>query len=299
MNRRTPHNTAEGFTLVELLVVIAIIGVLVALLLPAVQAAREAARRIGCTNNLKQLGLAIHNYESAHRLYPPAYTDGLHASYGDFENGAEHNYVAYLLPFLEENAIYDQIDFSRDFSDPANRPAFRHDIGALLCPSAPPRAGLFAADYATCVVIDEFDFEIVTQAGLVQARPHELLESILQERPSRPGHVTDGLSNSFLLFEDAGRPEWWIAGRKEEDRIPGGGLVWSDPRQYFVVGLSPECGLATAINCTNYDEIYSFHPGGAMFLYGDGTVRFHAADIELDAFVSLFTRAAGDIRYNP
>jgi prepilin-type processing-associated H-X9-DG protein len=145
------------------------------------------------------------------------------------------------------------------------------------------------------VVIDEVDFNIVLQAGLVRPRPLDLLESMLQERPTRPRHVADGLSHSFLLFEDAGRPEWWISGRKQDDRIAGAGLVWSDPRQYFIVGLSPECGLTTVMNCTNFDEIYSFHEGGANFLYGDGSVRFHAQDIDLETFVSLFTRAAHDV----
>ncbi len=100
----------RGFTLVELLVVIAIIGVLVALLLPAVQAAREAARRIQCTNNMKQLGLAVLNYESAKKELPPAYTVK-----------PKHNYVAFILPYIEQGPLAGQYNLKKDWNDAGNR----------------------------------------------------------------------------------------------------------------------------------------------------------------------------------
>ncbi|MBI2477908.1 MAG: DUF1559 domain-containing protein, partial [Planctomycetia bacterium] len=131
MNRRT----IRGFTLVELLVVIAIIGILVALLLPAVQAAREAARRAQCTNNLVQLAIAIHNYESANRVYPP----GTIEPTGPIQNvaqGYHHNWIEQLLPYLERTVAYDHIDRSVGVYDPKNAPVRDLNISGLLCPSS-------------------------------------------------------------------------------------------------------------------------------------------------------------------
>ena len=125
----------RGFTLVELLVVIAIIGILIALLLPAVQAAREAARRSQCSNNLKQLGLALHNYHDTHKKFPSS-PGGLFTP--DHDSWMRWGGVASLLPFIEQNAIYDQLDFSLHWDHTANRPMTRTPISsALTCPSDP------------------------------------------------------------------------------------------------------------------------------------------------------------------
>ena len=131
MNQRT----VRGFTLVELLVVIAIIGILVALLLPAVQAAREAARRAQCTNNLVQLVIAVHNYESANRVYPPGTVDPA----GPIQNvaqGYHHNWIEQLLPYLERRVAYDHIDRSVSVYHSNNVPVRDLHISGLLCPSS-------------------------------------------------------------------------------------------------------------------------------------------------------------------
>ena len=121
----------RGFTLVELLVVIAIIGILIALLLPAVQAAREAARRLQCTNSLKQIGLAIHNYESTHRKYPPS------GAGPPGPSPLHHGFFTFLLPYLEQGAIHDQYHWDQDWYTALNQTATETDIGLLFCPSAP------------------------------------------------------------------------------------------------------------------------------------------------------------------
>jgi prepilin-type N-terminal cleavage/methylation domain-containing protein len=128
----------KAFTLVELLVVIAIIGVLVALLLPAVQAAREAARRTGCQNNLKQLGLALHNYHDAHKIFPPSahWRTGVDVSQRQNPSLSE-NWVIMILPFVEEQNLYDRFDLTKYISDPVNAAARGTRLGFMACPSDP------------------------------------------------------------------------------------------------------------------------------------------------------------------
>ena len=119
----------SGFTLIELLVVIAIIAVLIALLLPAVQAAREAARRAQCTNNLKQIGLAMHDYHTAHNAFPPAYTV-------DANGRPLHSWRTLILPYLEQDPLYQRIDLSKPWNDPANARALETDLPVFSCPES-------------------------------------------------------------------------------------------------------------------------------------------------------------------
>ena len=117
-NRKT-----TGFTLVELLVVIAIIGLLVGLLLPAIQSAREAARRLKCSNNFKQIGLAMINYEAAYQRFPPSHTDSPY-----------HNCLTFILPFIELQNVYDRFDFKYDWNKDVNIDAGKVNIPAFRCP---------------------------------------------------------------------------------------------------------------------------------------------------------------------
>ncbi len=134
MKRVACRRRPGGFTLVELLVVITIIGILIALLLPAVQAAREAARRMQCSNNLKQLGLGLHTYHTSHGLFPPGCnypgTSGLSTRTDYLQN-----WVITILPFLEQQALYDSFDLTVPISDPANRVPRGMDLSVMLCPS--------------------------------------------------------------------------------------------------------------------------------------------------------------------
>jgi prepilin-type N-terminal cleavage/methylation domain-containing protein len=145
MRRRFFPQFDNGFTLVELLVVIAIIGVLVALLLPAVQSAREAARRTSCANNLTQIGLALHNYEMAHGAYPPGTSDKT-GPIMNTVNGYHHNWVEHILPYLEEQNTYNAIDRSVSVYDPKNAAVVAHIPRWLICPST----GRGFACYAAC-----------------------------------------------------------------------------------------------------------------------------------------------------
>jgi len=280
------HRPTHGFTLVELLVVIAIIGVLIALLLPAVQAAREAARRMRCTNNLKQIGLALHNYESCYGVFPPAYS-----------RRPGHNMLTFLLSYLEQQPVYDRYRWDLPWDDAANDPATHVDLDVFLCPSA-DSGRHYVADYATCEYIpnNQARRDLIASGALTARRRWDgLFEKGPPGDDYAPANpisaIRDGLSNTFMLFEDAGRPIGY-----EDGNVTGtanvSGAEWASRHAEFWIHLL--CG-PRIINCSNNNEIYSFHPGGANFLYGDGSVHFQPETIDPETFVSLFTRAAQDV----
>lgn len=271
----------RGFTLVELLVVIAVTGTLVAMLLPAVQAAREAARRGQCGNHFKQIGLGLMSYESVHRVFPPTFT-----------RAPNHHLFTFLLPYLEQQSVYAAYTFAKNWSAVENRIARDAEIPVFRCPSA-PGGRKFIADYAAGTLIDSGVWKPLVSAGLLTSRtdwsnlfpPHSW-------QCTPVAAVSDGLSNSFMLFEVAGRPDSYRDGRLEPGRTISGSR-WADDESPFWV--HDVCNGTQLINCSNNNEIYSFHPTGANFLYGDGSVRFHSEKMAVETFVSLFTRAAGDV----
>jgi prepilin-type N-terminal cleavage/methylation domain-containing protein/prepilin-type processing-associated H-X9-DG protein len=275
-----PRGTRRrGFSLVELLVVIAVIGVLIAMLLPAVQAAREAARRMQCANNLKQIGLGLLNYETSHKVLPP--------SHG---RDPDHSILAFILPLMEQRAVADLYHFEHSWDEPANAAAVGMDVASFICPSAPGGRKAIS-DYAVCLSIAPQAYQPLVRSGAITDRSD--WNSIIQDEPNptRLRDVRDGLSHSFMFFEDGGRPERHRLGKL----LPGkaGGWRWADNSSYFC--LHRVCRGSQMINCENNNEIYSFHLGGCNFLYGDGSVHFHPDEIEPEVFVSLFTMAAGDI----
>jgi prepilin-type processing-associated H-X9-DG protein len=275
-----------GLTVIELLVVLAIVGMLIALLLPAVQAARESARRIHCASNLKQIGLGILQYEQSHRVFPPAYF-----------RVPRHFMLTFILPYVEQQAVFSQYHFESNWSSVANRAATRSDIALFVCPSA-PRGRQYVTDYATCE--DILPRSKLRDSGLVPDRSNwenlfraKLLPKYPNARPCRMADVIDGLSNTFMLFEDGGRPQKWVNGVRGDPDVTVSGSRWADDEAE--IWVQHVCDGLRMFNCSNDNEIYSFHPGGCNFLYGDGCVRFHVQSMHPNTFVSLFTRAAGDI----
>ncbi len=289
---RIPNRRPAGFTLIELLVVIAIIGILIALLLPAVQKVREAANRTSCTNNLKQLGIALLNYHDSNNGFPP-----------DFRDSPKTSWTPFMLPYIEQDNLYRQYHFDKDFSDPANDSGINQTrVAGFLCPSAPDsqtRLGQFKREVR--------DYSAANRILL----PNPYLTNPPSDDPKAPsylgvlGHnisrriaeITDGTSNTLLLAEDAGKTGYWQLGQFLRYGI--GDAAWAASSTSITLrGFNPttkDYYGPCAVNCDNNDEIYSFHPGGANVLCADGSVHFLHASVSLDTVAALITRAGGEV----
>jgi prepilin-type N-terminal cleavage/methylation domain-containing protein/prepilin-type processing-associated H-X9-DG protein len=300
---RTMIRKRKAFTLIELLVVIAIIAVLIGLLIPAVQRVREAANRMSCNNNLKQIGLALHNYHDANGKFPPGVVEGPFPAFGVTTN-AEHGNMPFVLPYLEQEALFKQYDRNLNWSHPGNQSVVFRRLTVLQCPSAEP-------DRETYITVglarnDTGVFACSDYAGFGQV-PQALLDSDFVDRPATPDGVmkknfmcrltdiTDGTSNTILYTEDAGRPYLWHKGKRIPDSLISGGpwagrnLIWGGPPDVE----SPP--WPCAINCSNHREIYSFHPAGANAVFADGHVQFLRVGMSIKVLAALVTRAGGEV----
>ena len=285
----------RGFTLIELLVVIAIIAVLVGLLLPAVQKVREAAARIKCQNNLKQVALALLHHENAYGYFPEGYRF----------TTPTRSFVPPLLPFIEQANI--RYDKDKDWDHPVNQVWAQVQIPLLYCPSAPGNYDRVDAGVAFRPAVSDYTVYHGVNPGYCLLVGWPLYNppaenGIMTPRPCRMIEITDGTSQTLLVVENGGRPELWRMGR----RVTGVGSPsaggWADPNVEIALDGSDTLlttlgqGLGPCVmNCTNDNEMYSFHPGGANIAFGDGSVKFIRETIKNTTFAALVTKAAGDI----
>jgi len=314
----------RGFTLIELLVVIAIIAILIGLLLPAVQKVREAAARMSCQNNLKQLGLALHNYHDPNGGLPANIRP-------DAVSTVRVRWLTYALPYLEQENMYRNVNLNVNWHLPANLPVFGTRLKTMECPSAPngqvidgaPDTGwtniVANGDYAGFYGVDP---QLVS-LGLVDAGSGRV-DNGATSKTNRLNFssFSDGLSNTLQLTESAGRPNVYRNGKmvvtaSGNNRVNGGGWCRPASEMNFLRGASGD-GLtfpgASAINVTNGEvmgtyphpfyntdgtgQIYGFHTGGVNALFADGAVRFVRATIPIRTLAQLITRNGGETIQN-
>jgi prepilin-type N-terminal cleavage/methylation domain-containing protein/prepilin-type processing-associated H-X9-DG protein len=320
--RRQPPRAPGGFTLIELLVVIAIIGVLVALLLPAVQSAREAARRMQCTNNLKQIGIALHNYENTFQTFPTALSQGTLPDGKPYFRG----WMVTILPQLELATVLDAYNFDIGWTHPQNQTAITLKVATFHCPSAPepellegvddriaPGLRSRPSDYAGC----RGAYSYSPAAGQSWWQVGAFDRESGKEGLNRIASFRDGTSQTIHVHESAGRSHHWAGGVQEpEGPVPaiyrffgsewGYGESWGSPSNVgygapwtqvpLPGGPAWIFGGSRAINATNaFASNYAFHPGGVNFLFVDGSVHFLKESTATSVYLALCSRKGGEV----
>ena len=315
-----------GVTVIETIVAIGTIGILLVILIPAAQSARESARRVTCQNNLRQLSLAVQNHEAANGTLPNLY-------FGTFLKQPRtaldefhfHSWRTAILPQVEQTALFERIDLSLPATISANQSNLNTPISLFVCPST---------SIQNTAVPDIFEYdngEVPTKIiGTAARSDYEAISGVnfnaavkgssdlsavkfgpwgethygahrkpLSYSSGRFANVSDGLSNTILIGERAGRPDWYRRGKLVEPypySNPNTGMdnhqaAWGISTHIWWLVFESDQG----INDTNATGIFSFHSSGANVGFGDGSVRFLAETIDQETLNALVTRAAGDV----
>jgi len=343
------HLRRSAFTLIELLVVIAIIAILIGLLLPAVQKIREAANRMKCSNNLKQIGLALHNFHDTNDYLPPWAWDFQNTPPGSLDRQG-HAPLGMILPYMEQDNVFRAVRMDRSVADPVNWPpnwgtntAAATVISSYICPSTPRRPIDYGPYFVSLGLPNRGVFAIgPTDYAAVRGYHNNFRNSCATSSPaapstgSSPGNdnggahgikgqtigattelnlgkinfaaITDGLSNTIVFAEDAGRHQVYAKGRPISPNGPGQAgwtlnSAWADyntaifVRGYDNTGTVRDGGCCV-INCNNVNQMYGFHSGGVNVLRGDGSVRFLRETTAPGIVAAMVSRDGGEATAN-
>ena len=290
---------SRGVTLIELLVVIAVIGMLVALMLPAVQAARESARKTTCANNMRQMGLAANSYVVDQQVYPASWPKG----------DATVTWGHTLLPYLEQTSLFEAWDDDLGFFEGSNGDLAATIVPVYKCPSAPsPDIYLYeqpgypsrmaTIDYKSCQGANASD-PLVKHWGR-----SGWVDGVISRHYTPPAAIRDGLSRTLMLVESVGGSVIYGPNRKPHEKVPqiwystdgswvGRALSSVSPTNYATFMGASDC----TVNCSNMYDYgpYAFHPGGAHVVFCDGSIHFLTNDIDPVVILGLYSYDDGDL----
>jgi hypothetical protein len=302
-----------GYTLLECLILLAILLIVIGIAIPAVFQVHQAANRARCANNLRRLGLACNGFENVYGFFPSSIK----------ELGPQRSWAMQILPWIDQEELARQYDYEKPWYDPANAEAIRRQVPLFYCAACPygprtvsgtakvkttspdgdrrrvevPFTEAACTDYA---VIHQVRTEAFTRGFVDKAGPGLLAE----DRFPRRSDVSDGLANTVMIVEAAGRPDEWMAGRRTRTNIkPADAVLASRDNDFSLRGFSWDAESQTysnahsgpcAINCSNVEGVYSFHLGGAQAVFGDGSVRFLRQTVSTQLMARLVTRAGGE-----
>lgn len=319
-----------GFTLVELLTVIVVLVVLLAIVLPAIQGARESSRSVTCKNNLRQTSVAIQAFHDSQDRLPSLYNGSY--SYDQFANVSEprnyweenhfHSWQAAILPQLEEAVLYDRIDMTHAASDPANQEVANSNMPLFVCPSSsnPTQEVQIKSPNRVRGTSTRTDYEsiggveLVVDAKTVSGEAHLIFMHVAPGVWGLPQHskndgddisfsgvekanfrmVSDGLSKTMTVGEIAGQPDIYANGKLERVNETAGGEIsrpsWAISGSYLGIVLHKD----TRVNRKNRNDLYSFHPAGANAAFADGSVRLINKETDTAVVVAMATRTGGE-----